>query len=83
MASSGSRQSGTRRHRANGSQTEQLDVFIPPAGMSPTGGATTVDTTARARSGRRRRTARCGSIPTPGQFTEFKSITYKTRTAPA
>ena len=46
-------------------KTERIDVFIPPPGMSPTGGATTVDYDGKGRIGRRRRTARCASIRRP------------------
>ncbi len=63
-------------------KTERLDVFIPPAGMSPTGGATPLITTARARSGRRRRTARCASIRTPASSPSSSRSPTRRRTAP-
>jgi streptogramin lyase len=59
-------------------KTENLEVFIPPAGMSPTGGATTVDYDGK---GKIWSSAPDGALrfdPDTGQFTEFKSITYKT-----
>lgn len=38
-------------------KTEKIDVFLPPTGMSPTGGATTVDFDGKGRIGRLHRTA--------------------------
>ena len=59
-------------------KTETIDVFIPPEGMSPTGGATTVDYDGK---GRIWSSAPDGALrfdPATRTFTEFKSITYKT-----
>jgi streptogramin lyase len=59
-------------------KTETIDVFIPPDGMSPTGGATTVDYDGK---GRIWASAPDGALrfdPATRTFTEFKSITYKT-----
>src|SRR3954451_11893251 len=58
-------------------KTERLDVFIPPTGMSPTGGATTVDFDGK---GKIWSSAPDGALrfdPDTAKFTEFKSITYK------
>ena len=59
-------------------KTENIDLFIPPDGMSPTGGATTVDYDGK---GRIWASAPDGTLrfdPATQTFTEFKSITYKT-----
>ena len=59
-------------------KSETIDVFIPPDGMSPTGGATTVDYDGK---GRIWASAPDGALrfdPATQTFTEFKSITYKT-----
>src|SRR3954467_12278909 len=59
-------------------KTERLDVFIPPTGMSPTGGATTVDFDGK---GNIWSSAPDGALrfdPDTAKFTEFKSMTYKT-----
>ena len=59
-------------------KTENIDLFIPPDGMSPTGGATTVDYDGK---GRIWASAPDGALrfdPATQTFTEFKSITYKT-----
>src|SRR5262249_26679188 len=59
-------------------KTERIDVSMPPPGMSPTGGATTVDYDGK---GRIWSSAPDGALrfdPTTETFTEFKSITYKT-----
>jgi len=59
-------------------RTETIDVFIPPEGMSPTGGAVTVDYDGK---GRIWASAPDGALrfdPATRTFTEFKSITYKT-----
>ena len=39
-------------------KTEKIEVFLPPTGMSPTGGATTVDYDGKGRFGPLRPTAR-------------------------
>ena len=59
-------------------KTERLDVYIPPPGMSPTGGATTVDYDGK---GKIWSSAPDGALrfdPDTLQFTEYKSLTYKT-----
>jgi len=43
-------------------KTDRIEVFIPPEGMAPTGGATTVDYDGRGMIWCRRRPARCASI---------------------
>jgi streptogramin lyase len=59
-------------------KTERIDVFIPPEGMSPTGGATTVDYDGK---GRIWVSAPDGALrfdPDTEKFTEYKTITHKT-----
>jgi streptogramin lyase len=59
-------------------RTEHIDVYLPPPGMSPTGGATTVDYDGQ---GRIWASAPDGALrfdPQTETFTEFKSLTYKT-----
>src|SRR5262249_17510193 len=59
-------------------QSERIHVYMPPQGMSPTGGATTVDYDGK---GRIWSSAPDGALrfdPATETFTEFKSITYKT-----
>jgi streptogramin lyase len=59
-------------------RTERIDVYMPPPGMSPTGGATTVDYDGQ---GRIWASAPDGALrfdPQTETFTEFKSLTYKT-----
>jgi hypothetical protein len=59
-------------------KTERIDVYLPPQGMTPTGGATTVDYDG---SGRIWASAPDGALrfdPETESFTEFKSLTYKT-----
>jgi virginiamycin B lyase len=59
-------------------KTEKIDVFTPPEGMSPTGGATTVDWDGK---GRIWASAPDGALrfdPQTQTFTEYKSVTYKT-----
>ena len=60
-------------------KTEQIEVFVPPAPMSPTGGATTVDW---APNGKIWVSSPDGGLafdPQSKEFTEFKSLTYKTK----
>jgi virginiamycin B lyase len=59
-------------------KTERLDVFIPPTGISPTGGATTVDYDGKGKIWSSSPDGALRFDPDTGQFTEFKSITYKT-----
>jgi streptogramin lyase len=59
-------------------RTEKIDVYLPPAGMSPTGGATTVDYDGK---GRIWSSAPDGALmfdPVAEKFTEYKSVTFKT-----
>ncbi|HEY1361225.1 MAG TPA: carboxypeptidase regulatory-like domain-containing protein [Xanthobacteraceae bacterium] len=59
--------------------TERIDVYMPPQGMTQTGGATTVDYDGK---GRIWSSAPDGALrfdPATETFTEFKSLTYKTR----
>src|SRR5436190_12293439 len=59
-------------------KTDNLQVFIPPPGMSPTGGATTVDYDGKGKIWSSSPDGALRFDPDTGQFTEFKSITYKT-----
>jgi len=59
-------------------KTERIDVYMPQQGMSPTGGATTVDFDGK---GKIWSSAPDGALrfdPETETFTEFKSITFKT-----
>ena len=59
-------------------KTEKVDVFTPPEGMMPTGGATTVDYDGK---GKIWVSAPEGALmfdPATEKFTEFKSPTFKT-----
>jgi streptogramin lyase len=59
-------------------KTEKIDVFTPPEGMMPTGGATTVDYDGK---GRIWSSAPEGALmfdPATEKFSEFKSVTFKT-----
>jgi streptogramin lyase len=59
-------------------KTEKIDVYLPPSGMSPTGGAVTVDFDGK---GRIWSSAPDGALrfdPQTETFTEFKSVTFKT-----
>jgi streptogramin lyase len=59
--------------------TEKIDVYIPPTGMSPTGGAVTVDYDGL---GKIWASAPDGALrfdPETEKFAEFKSVTFKTR----
>ena len=58
-------------------KTERIDVFVPPQGMSPTGGAVTLDVDGK---GMVWVTAPDGALrfdPVAEKFTEFKSVTAK------
>ena len=59
-------------------KTERLDVFIPPTGMSPTGGATTVDYDGKGKIWSSSPDGALRFDPDTRQFTEYKSMTYKT-----
>jgi streptogramin lyase len=57
---------------------EKIEVFVPPTGMSPTGGAVTVDYDGK---GKIWASAPDGALrfdPDSEKFTEFKSVTFKT-----
>jgi hypothetical protein len=59
-------------------KAERIDVYLPPQGMSPTGGATTVDYDGK---GKIWASAPDGALrfdPETEAFAEFKSVTYKT-----
>jgi len=61
-------------------KTEKIDVYIPPQGMSPTGGATTIDVDPKNNVWV---TAPDGALhfdPKSESFTEFKSVTFKAPT---
>jgi streptogramin lyase len=58
--------------------SEKIDVYLPPTGMSPTGGATTVDHDGK---GMIWASAPDGALrfdPKTERFTEYKSVTFKT-----
>lgn len=59
-------------------RAQKIDVFIPPAGMSPTGGAVTVDYDGKGRIWASSPDGALRFDPTAETFTEFKSVTYKT-----
>jgi streptogramin lyase len=59
-------------------KTEKIDVFLPPDGMSPTGGATTVDYDGKGKIWSSSPDGALRFDPDTGKFTEFKSVTYKT-----
>jgi streptogramin lyase len=59
-------------------KTEKIEVYVPPDGMSPTGGATTVDYDG---TGVIWSSSPVGALrfdPKTETFTEFRSVTYKT-----
>jgi virginiamycin B lyase len=61
-------------------KTEKIDVYVPPQGMSPTGGAVTIDTDPQ---GKVWVTSPDGALhfdPDTEKFTEFKSPTFKSPT---
>jgi streptogramin lyase len=59
-------------------KSETIEVFIPPDGMSPTGGATTVDYDGKGRIWASSPDGALRFDPESKTFTEFKSVTYKT-----
>jgi streptogramin lyase len=59
-------------------KTEKIDVFLPPTGMSPTGGATTVDYDGKGMIWSSSPDGALRFDPKTETFTEFKSATYKT-----
>jgi streptogramin lyase len=56
----------------------KIDVYIPPTGMSPTGGATTVDWDGKGRIWSSSPDGALLFDPETEKFTEFKSVTAKT-----
>ena len=59
-------------------KTEKIEVFQPPQGISPTGGATTVDWDGKGQIWVSSPEGALRFDPKSEKFTEFKSITYKT-----
>jgi len=61
-------------------KTDRIEVFIPPEGMSPTGGATTVDYDGRGMIWVSSPTGALRFDPVAEKFTEYKSPTQKSAT---
>jgi streptogramin lyase len=59
-------------------KTEKIDVFIPPYGMMPTGGATTVDFDGKGMIWVSAPEGALRFDPKTSTFTEYKSLTFKT-----
>jgi streptogramin lyase len=59
-------------------KTEKIEVYLPPDGMSPTGGATTVDYDGKGFIWASSPVGALRFDPNTETFTEFKSVTYKT-----
>jgi streptogramin lyase len=59
-------------------KTEKIEVYLPPQGMSPTGGAVTVDVDGKGFIWASSPVGALRFDPKAETFTEFKSITYKT-----
>jgi streptogramin lyase len=59
-------------------KTEKIDVFLPPTGMSPTGGATTVDYDGKGMIWSSSPDGALRFDPKTQTFTQYKSVTYKT-----
>jgi streptogramin lyase len=59
-------------------KTEKIDVFIPPEGMSPTGGATTVDYDGKGKIWVSAPDGLLRFDPDTQQWTEYKTQTFKT-----
>jgi streptogramin lyase len=59
-------------------KTEKIEVYLPPQGMSPTGGATTVDFDGKGFIWSSSPVGALRFDPKTEKFTEFKSVTYKT-----
>lgn len=57
---------------------EKIEVYLPPDGMSPTGGATTVDYDGKGFIWSSSPVGALRFDPKTETFTEFKSVTYKT-----
>ncbi len=62
------------------SKTDKIEVFIPPEGMAPTGGATTVDYDGRGMIWVSSPTGALRFDPTTEKFNEYKSPTPKSAT---
>src|SRR6266436_2521426 len=61
-------------------KTDRIEVFIPPEGMAPTGGATTVDYDGRGMIWVSSPTGALRFDPTAEKFAEYKSPTQKSAT---
>ena len=61
-------------------KTDRIEVFIPPEGMAPTGGATTVDYDGRGMIWVSSPTGALRFDPAAEKFTEYKSPTQKSAT---
>ena len=59
-------------------KTEKIQVYVPPQGMSPTGGATTVDFDGKGFIWASSPSGALRFDPKEEKFSEFKSLTYKT-----
>jgi streptogramin lyase len=59
-------------------KTEKIELFMPPQGMSGTGGATTVDIDGKGKVWVSAPDGILRFDPATKQFTEFKSLTFKT-----
>jgi streptogramin lyase len=59
-------------------KTEKISVYMPPQGMSPTGGAVTVDVDGKGFIWASSPTGALRFDPKAETFAEFKSLTYKT-----
>jgi virginiamycin B lyase len=59
-------------------KTEKIEVYLPPDGTSPTGGATTVDYDGKGFIWSSSPIGALRFDPKTETFTEFKSVTYKT-----
>jgi virginiamycin B lyase len=59
-------------------KTEQIQVFQPPNGVAPTGGATTVDFDGKGKIWVSSPEGALRFDPATETFTEYKSVTYKT-----
>jgi streptogramin lyase len=59
-------------------KTEKIDVFLPPEGMMPTGGAVTVDYDGKGMIWASAPEGALRFDPKTEKFTEFKSMTFKT-----
>jgi len=60
-------------------KTEKISVYVPPQGMSPTGGAVTVDIDGKGYIWASSPVGALRFDPNSETFTEYKSLTYKTQ----